>query len=355
MNIFEYMEREGHEQLVFCYDKVSGLKAIIAIHDTTLGPSLGGCRMWPYASEDEAIADALRLAKGMTYKNSAMGLNLGGGKAVIIADSRTDKSEELFRAFGKFVQSLGGRYITAEDMGTGTDDMTIVNMETRFVVGLPSKSGDPSPATAFGVYRGMKACAKEVWGSESLAGKTVAVQGAGNVAYHLCGHLHEEGARIIITDIYPEKVERVVRAYGATAADPGEIIGVECDIFCPAARGGVINDETIPKLKCKIVAGPANNQLQEARHGDVLREKGILYAPDFVINGGGVTNVAEEFDPAGYNKEKAYAKISKIYDKIARIIEISKRQNISTHRAADVMAEERIEKLARLKRIHLPE
>lgn len=355
MKIFEAMEKYGHEQLVFCYDKVSGLKAIIGIHDTTLGPALGGCRMWPYQSEDDAIYDVLRLSRGMTYKNSAMGLNLGGGKAVIIGNSRTDKSEELFRAFGKFVETLGGRYITAEDVGIGVEDITQVQVETSYVAGLPELSGDPSPATAFGVYRGIKACAKEVWGSESLKGKTVAVQGLGHVGYYLCRHLYDEGANLIVTDIYQDRIEPVVKEFGAKAVKPEEIYGVECDIFAPCALGAIINDETLPQLKCKIVAGAANNQLKEPRHGDALMEMGILYAPDFVINGGGVTNVAEEYSPSGYQRDRAYARVSKIYDKLLKVFEIAKREGIPTYKAADLMAEERINKLAGLKRMYIPE
>ena len=354
MNVFEYMEKHGHEQLTFFRDRVSGLKAIVAIHDTTLGPALGGCRMWNYAGEDEAITDALRLSKGMSYKNSAMGLNLGGGKAVIIGDPRKDKTEELFRAFGKFVETLGGRYITAEDVGVGTAEMVVVQQETSHVAGLPEKSGDPSPATAFGVYRGMQACAKAVWGSESLRGKVVAVQGLGHVGYHLCRHLHDEGARLIVSDIFPDRVESVVQEFPAMAVKPEAIYAVEADIFAPCALGAILNDGTIPQLKARIVAGSANNQLQEPRHGDRLHELGILYAPDFVINGGGVVNVAHEFAPAGYNRDRAYAQVATIYDKVARIIEISRAEGVPTYRAADLLAEERIERLGRLNRICLP-
>ncbi len=355
MGIFELMEKYGHEQLVFCYDKASGLKAIIGIHDTTLGPALGGCRMWKYEKEEDAIIDVLRLSRGMTYKNSAMGLNIGGGKAVIWGDAKTDKSEALFRAFGKFVQSLGGRYITAEDVNTTVADMNYVMMETDHVVGRGESSGDPSPVTAFGVYRGMKAAAKWVYGTESLKGRTVAVQGLGKVGYHLCEHLHDEGAKLIVTDVNQENVDRVVKEFGATAVKPDEIYGVECDIYAPCALGATINDETIPQLKCKIVAGAANNQLKEPRHGDILKEMGILYAPDFVINGGGVINVAEEFNPTGYNRDRAYSRVATIYDKLMKVFEIAEKQNISTAKAADVMAEERIAKIHQLKRMYVAE
>lgn len=355
MGIFEQMEQYGHEQLVFCYDKASGLKAIIGIHNTVLGPALGGTRMWNYEKEEDAITDVLRLSRGMSYKNSAMGLNLGGGKAVIWGNARTDKSEELFRAFGKFVQSLGGRYITAEDVNTNVEDMNYVLMETDSVVGRGDVSGDPSPVTAFGVYRGVKAAAKVQFGSESLKGKVIAVQGLGKVGYHLCEHLHDEGAKLIVTDISQENIDRVVKEFGATAVAPDQIYGVACDIFSPNALGAVINDQTIPQLKCKVIAGSSNNQLKEPRHGDVLKSLGILYAPDFIINGGGVTNVAEEFNPSGYNRDRAYARVSTIYDKLMKVFKIAAEQDISTAKAADVMSEERINKIQQIKRMYVAE
>ncbi|HEY3364623.1 MAG TPA: Glu/Leu/Phe/Val dehydrogenase [Symbiobacteriaceae bacterium] len=355
MGIFEQMEKYGHEQLVFCYDKSSGLKAIIGIHNTTLGPALGGTRMWNYEKEEDAVTDVLRLSRGMAYKNSAMGLNLGGGKAVIWGNAKTDKSEELFRAFGKFVQSLGGRYITAEDVNTTVEDMNYVLMETDFVTGRADGSGDPSPVTAFGVYKGIKAAAKWKFGTESLKGKVCAVQGLGKVGYHLCEHLHDEGAKLIVTDINPDNVARVVKEFGAVAVAPDEIYGVECDIYAPCALGATVNDDTINQLKCKVVAGAANNQLKEPRHGDVLKAKGILYAPDFVINGGGVVNVAEEFNPAGYNRDRAYTRVAAIYDKLMKVFTIAEERNISTAQAADVLAEERINKHLQLKRMYVAE
>ena len=257
--------------LIFCHDEPSGLKAIIAIHDTTLGPALGGTRMWTYESEEAAIEDALRLARGMTYKNAAAGLNLGGGKTVIIGDPAKNKSEELFRAFGRYIQGLNGRYITAEDVGTTVADMDLIHEETNYVTGISPEfgsSGNPSPVTAYGVYRGMKAAAKEAFGSDSLQGKVVAIQGAGNVAFALCRHLHEEGAKLIVTDINKKAAQRVVDAFGATAVDPTDIYEVECDIYSPCALGATINDVTIPKLKAKVIAGSANNQLKEEKHGD---------------------------------------------------------------------------------------
>lgn len=346
--IFDVLETEDYEQIVFCQDQASGLKAIIAIHDTTLGPALGGLRIWNYASDQEALTDVLRLAKGMTYKNAAAGLNLGGGKAVIIGDAKTIKSEALFRAFGRYVQSLGGRYITAEDVNTTVADMDYIHMETDFVTGVSpafGSSGNPSPVTAFGVYRGMKAAAKFQFGTESLAGKTVAVQGVGNVAYNLCRHLHEEGAHLIVTDINQEALRRAEADFGATVVAPDEIYGVECDIFAPCALGAVLNDQTIPQLKAKIIAGAANNQLAEDRHGDMLEEYGILYSPDFVINAGGVVNVADELE--GYNRERAMKKVELIYDNMMKVFEISRRDSIPTYVAAEKMAEERIAMMAR--------
>ncbi|HLU22232.1 branched-chain amino acid dehydrogenase [Lederbergia graminis] len=346
MKIFEYMNEYDYEQLLFCQDEQSGLKAIIAIHDTTLGPALGGTRMWTYKSEEDAIIDALRLARGMTYKNAAAGLNLGGGKTVIIGDPRKDKNEEMFRAFGRFIQGLNGRYITAEDVGTTVEDMDIIHEETNFVTGISpafGSSGNPSPVTAYGCYVGMKAAAKEAFGTDSLEGKTVAVQGVGNVAFELCRYLHEEGAKLIVTDINEAAVKRAQEAFQAQAVDPNDIYSVEADIFSPCALGAVINDETLPQLKVKVIAGSANNQLQSTKHGDKLHELGIVYAPDYVINAGGVINVADEL--YGYNKERALKKVEAIYQNVEKVIEISKRDQIPTYIAADRMAEERIEKM----------
>ncbi|MBS4202962.1 Leu/Phe/Val dehydrogenase [Lederbergia citrea] len=346
MRIFEYMTNYDYEQLLFCQDEQSGLKAIIAIHDTTLGPALGGTRMWTYESEEAAIEDALRLARGMTYKNAAAGLNLGGGKTVIIGDPKKDKNEEMFRAFGRFIQGLNGRYITAEDVGTTVEDMDLIHEETNFVTGISpafGSSGNPSPVTAYGCYVGMKAAAKEAFGSDSLEGKRVAVQGVGNVAFELCRYLHEEGAQLIVTDINKEAVNRAVEAFDAKSVNPDEIYAVEADIFAPCALGAVVNDETIPQFKVKVIAGSANNQLKETKHGDLIHEMGIVYAPDYVINAGGVINVADEL--YGYNKERALKRVESIYSNVAKVIEISKRDGIPTYVAADRMAEERIEKM----------
>ncbi|MCQ6273761.1 branched-chain amino acid dehydrogenase [Bacillus sp. V3B] len=346
MELFKYMETYDYEQLVFCQDRQSGLKAIIAIHDTTLGPALGGTRMWTYESEEAAVEDALRLARGMTYKNAAAGLNLGGGKTVIMGDPRKDKSEELFRAFGRYIQGLNGRYITAEDVGTTVEDMDIIHEETNFVTGISpayGSSGNPSPVTAYGVYRGMKAAAKAAFGTDSLEGKVIAIQGIGNVAYSLCHHLHNEGAKLVVTDINKEAVQRAVEEFCATVVQPDEIYGVECDIYAPCALGATINDRTIPQFKAKVIAGSANNQLKDPKHGDRIHEMGIVYAPDYVINAGGVINVADEM--YGYNSERALKKVETIYNNIEKVLAISKRDHIPTHVAADRMAEERIHKL----------
>jgi len=341
--VFELMEEDDFEQVVFSYDEESGLKSIICIHDTTLGPALGGTRMWNYDSEEEALIDVLRLARGMTYKAAAAGLNLGGGKAVVIGDAEEDKSEALWRSFGRYVQSLNGRYITAEDVNTTVEDMAYVNEETEYVTGLPGTSGDPSPVTALGTFEGIKASAEEVYGSTDLSGKKVTVQGVGSVGYYLCQHLYEAGAKIIVTDIKEERINRVQQDFDVEAVDPDEIYSVDCDIFAPSALGAVINDDTIPQLKCDIICGAANNVLAEDRHGDILDEKDILYAPDYVVNAGGLINVYQELH--GYDKEKALERARGIFDNVKKVLNIAKRDNIPTYKAADIMAEERIEKM----------
>lgn len=346
MKIFDYMEKYDYEQLVFCQDATSKLKGIIGIHDTTLGPALGGTRIWDYETEEDAIMDVLRLSKGMTYKNAVAGLNLGGGKAVIIGDPNKLKSEELMRAYGRYVESLGGRYITAEDMNTTTKDMSIINDETNYVVGLEGKSGNPSPVTAYGVFRGLLAAAEEAFGTNDLTNKVIAVQGVGAVGYSLCKHLHESGAKLIVTDIKKEYIDRAVKDFGATGVAPNEIYGVECDIFAPCAMGAIINDFTLEQLKCKVVAGSANNQLAEDKHGNILEEKGIVYAPDYVINGAGVMNVYEELQ--GYNEQRAMSRAAGVYDNVKKVIEIAKRDGIPTYKAADRMAEERIQRIGEI-------
>lgn len=356
MKIFEMMEKEGHEQVHFLQEKSSGLKAIIAIHDTTLGPALGGCRMWKYDTEDEALTDALRLSKGMTYKSGVSGVDFGGGKTVIWGDPMKDKNEGLFRALGRFLESMGGRYSTGTDVGTTYDDFVIAAKETQFVGALPEAyggSGDSSVITAYGTWRGMKASAKIAYGSDSLEGLTVAVQGVGKVGGKLVGHLMDEGAKVIISDVVEEYIERVKEQYPeVTVVAPEEIMFVDCDIFSPNALGAIINDETIDKIKCKVIAGAANNQLAEPRHGEILRDKGIFYAPDYVINAGGLIQVADEANAVtGYNKERAFAHASQIYEMILNVAKVADERNIPTYKAADVIVEERIERVARVKRI----
>ncbi len=348
-DIFAAMQAMGHEQVLLSHDPSCGYFGIIAIHDTTLGPALGGTRFWEYASTEEAVTDALRLARGMTYKSAVAGINLGGGKSVIIGDNKRPDREALFRAHGRFIETLGGRYITAEDIGTSPSDMEYIKLETDHVAGLLGLSGDPSPVTAYGVYVGMKAAAKVRWGSDSLSGKTVAVQGCGKVAYHLIQHLHAEGAKLIVTDIDAEKVRRVVQEFGARDVPPDAIYDQEAEIYAPCALGATINDDTLPRLKVQIIAGGANNQLAEDRHGDELERRGILYAPDYVINGGGVINVYGELHR--WPVERAKRKAGEIYETLLRIFEIARRERIPTYRAADRLAEQRISAVAGLDRM----
>ena len=354
MGTFEYIAKHGdHEEILFCHDKDLGLRAIIAIHNTALGPALGGTRMWNYKTEEDALTDVLRLSKGMTYKAAAAGLNLGGGKAVIIGDPKTQKTEGLFRAFGHFVNSLNGKYITAEDVGTNVTDMEYVYMETPWVTGIPKTfggSGDPSPYTAHGVLMGIKASAKEKLGSDNLKGMRIAVQGLGNVGSNLVKYLIEEGAKVTVADIDQQRVKQLHDQFGVEVADPEKILFTECEILAPCALGAVINDQTIGKLKCKAVSGGANNQLAEARHGDQLRELGILYAPDYVVNAGGLMNVFVELE--GYSQERAFDKTKKVYDNVLKVFEIAKRDNVGTHTAADRLAEERIATIGKLKQRH---
>lgn len=354
MNIFDEMNRRGHEQVVFCSEPKAGLNAIIAVHNTSLGPSLGGVRMWTYASTDEALRDVLRLSRGMTYKAAIAGLNLGGGKAVIIGDPNKDKTEALFRTYGRFVEGLGGRYITAEDVGTTVREMEWVRLETKYVTGTSRAlggSGDPSPVTALGVFVGMKACAHEVYGSDSLKGKTVIVQGAGNVASYLCSHLKKDGAKIVVTDIFEAKAKKLARTVKATYVKPEKIYSIRGDIFAPCALGGILNNDTIPQLKVRIVAGGANNQLlDEKTHMQMLMERGILYAPDYAINAGGLMNVANELE--GYSAEKALKQAEGIYDIVRAIFARAKAENIPTLVAANRLAEARVESVSRIKQIY---
>ena len=351
---FELIEKHGeHEQVVYCHNKDVGLKAIIAIHNTALGPALGGTRMWNYKNEEEALIDVLRLSKGMSYKASCAGLNLGGGKAVIIGDPKTQKTEGLFRSFGRFVNSLNGRYITAEDVGTTVREMEYIFMETAWVTGIPKAyggSGDPSPYTAHGVLMAIKASAKEKLGADSLKGVRIAIQGLGNVGSHLVDYLVKEQAILTLTDIDSERLKKVAAKASAATVAPDAIVGVEADVFAPCALGAVINDESIHKLKAKIVCGGSNNQLAEPRHGDMLREMGVLYAPDYVANAGGLMNVFVELE--GYSPERALDKTIQVYDNLMQVFAIAKRDGIGTHTAADRLAEERINMVGKLKQTH---
>jgi leucine dehydrogenase len=342
--VIEKMNQMNHEQLVFCNDKETGLKAIIAIHDTTLGPALGGTRMWNYNCDNDAIIDVLRLSRGMTFKAAITGLSLGGGKAVIIGDSSTQKSEALMRKFGEYVNSLGGKYITAEDVGMSASDMVHVKKETDFVTGIPVEmggGGDPSPVTAFGVYMGMKAAAKYKWGSDDLNAKKILVQGVGHVGENLVKHLSDDGADVYINDINEVNLQRVSDLYNAQIVEGNLIYDLDVDIYSPCALGATINDITIEMFKCEIIAGAANNQLQdEDKHAIRLQEKGILYAPDFLINAGGLINVYSEIN--GYDREKAISQTRKIYDTTLEIFSKSDEEEITTHQAALRLAMERI-------------
>ena len=336
---------EGYEKVVRCDDPESGLKAIISVHDTTLGPALGGLRMWPYLSDEEAIFDVNRLSRGMSYKSAVAETGLGGGKSIIIGNSKTDKTEALFRAMGRFVDTFNGVYTTAEDVGTAVEDMVIVRQETKHVTGLPREmgsSGDPSPFTAHGVFVGMKACIENVLKTSDFKDVRVTVQGCGHVAIYLIEELHAAGAKIYVSDIVAEKAERMRDKFGAEIVPPEEIYDVEAEVYCPCALGATINDDTIPRLKTKIVAGGANNTLLTEEHGDRLRERGIVYAPDFVINAGGIINVSVELEPDGYNEERAMAKVNNIYNAVHDILETAEKEDIATNRAAILLAERKI-------------
>jgi leucine dehydrogenase len=343
--VFGQVSFDGHEQVVFCQDKDTGLKAIIGIHNTVLGPALGGTRMWNYTNEWEALNDVLRLSRGMTYKNSISGLNLGGGKAVIIGDAKSQKTPELMRRFGQFVDSLSGKYITAEDVGMETKDMDTVNEVTKYVAGISvdrGGSGNPSPVTAYGVYMGMKAAAKYKYGSDSLGGKKVLVQGIGHVGEVLVQHLTENGALVTITDINEERVNQVATKYGATIYSGNDLYSAEVDIYAPCALGATINDATINNIKVSIIAGAANNQLaNEAIHGKILKEKGILYAPDFLINAGGVINVYSEL--VKWTNAQVMEKTENIYNTALEIFKFADDNNITTHQAAFSVAQKRID------------
>ena len=339
------MEEHDHEEVLFCQDRASGLRAIIAVHNTTLGPSLGGTRMWPYASEAEALRDVLRLSRGMTYKSALAGLDLGGGKAVIIGDARKEKTEAMFRRFGRFVDSLNGRYITAEDVGMSTSDMVNIRKETEHVAGLPEEmggSGDPSPVTAYGVFCGMKAAAKTAYGTDSLAGRKVAVQGCGNVGAALVSYLVNDGAVVYLTDIHDDKLAAVKKAHPAVAiVKPDSVLSLDVDIYSPCALGATVNDESLKTLKCTIIAGAANNQLADEQvHGQAVMDKGILYAPDFLINAGGIINCSWELK--GYDRKAALAQTEGIYRTALDIFKVSAEEKIPTYLAANQAAEKRV-------------
>lgn len=328
------------EQLIFCQDRITGLRAIIAIHSTLLGPALGGTRMWSYASEQEAVLDVLRLAKGMSYKAAMAGLPLGGGKGVIIGDPEKSKSEALFRAYGRFIDRLQGWYITAEDVGTCLEDMDCISSCTKWVLGTSLSGGDPSPWTALGVRQGMRAALKHISGVDELQGRTVAVQGAGHVGGHLCRLLAEDGARILVADINQAKAELAAEKSGATVVAVQEILQASCDILAPCALGGVINEKTLSGLQCSIIAGAANNILEQDRYGPILAQKGILYAPDYVLNAGGLISVADQLE--GFDQERVRCRVLAIYDNCLQVFTLADKEDLSPVEAADRIAEKRL-------------
>jgi glutamate dehydrogenase/leucine dehydrogenase len=352
LGVFDAIADRKHGEIVFGSDPESGLRSIIAIHSTALGPALGGTRFYPYPTEEEALEDVLRLSKGMTLKAAAAGLDLGGGKAVIIGDHRKLKSERLWRAYGRVVDSLQGRYITAEDVGTDTDDMELIRRETRWVVGVPVEeggSGDPSPATARGIVAGMRATARFLWGDDDLGGRRVAVQGVGKVGTDLVRRLLEFGCDVVVADVYPPAIERIRSIHGdkIEIVDIDAIYDVECHIFSPSSLGGSLTEDTIPRLRTEAVVGCANNQLATEEDAIRLADRDILYAPDFVVNAGGVINVSEEL--RGYSVEKAAARIDKIYGNTLRVLEAARERNVAPHVAAVALAEERIQAIGNLR------
>jgi leucine dehydrogenase len=349
--IFDTITTTGHEQVVFCHSQSAGLKAIIAIHNTVLGPALGGLRMWPYPNEQAALDDALRLSRAMTYKNAVAGLDLGGGKCVILGDPATDKSESLFRALGRFIHSLNGRYITAEDVGIDVNDMEYVYRETEFVTGVHQVhggSGDPSPFTAYGALQGVMATLNYKHGNEEVGKYSFAVQGAGHVGTEFIKLLREQGSKVFVTDINKDAVQRCVEELGCEAVGVDDIYDVDCDVYSPCALGGTINEQTLDRIKAPIICGSANNQLASDKIGDELSERGIVYAPDYAVNAGGVMNVSLEI--GGYNRERAMRMMRSIYYSVGRIFQIADRDGIATYKAADRMAEERINAVGKIKR-----
>ena len=341
MEIIEKSTNSDHEKVVFGSDPQSGYRGIIAIHSTARGPAVGGTRLWNYANEEEALVDVLRLSRGMTYKNALAGVPLGGGKAVIIGDNKTLDRDLIFTLHGKFVETLGGRFVTAEDVGTSPADMEIVRRETRHVAGALSGTGDPSPFTARGVFRAMQAAAQHLWKSDDLAGVTVALQGCGNVGYNLAKNLHASGARLIVSDVDPHKSARLVEEFDAAVVDHDHIASAEADVFAPCALGAVINDQTVPQLRVEVVAGAANNQLHEDRHGEMLRQRGVLYVPDYAANSGGVFSGCLEL--LKWTPEHVAKKVDEIYDTILRVLELARADDISTNNAADRLAEKNLQ------------
>ena len=358
MDVFDRIGADDYEQVVFCHDRATGLRAIVAVHSTRLGPALGGTRFYPYATEDEGLEDVLRLARGMTYKAAAAGLDLGGGKAVIFGDPTRDKSEALMRAYGRYVHALGGRYLTAEDVGTTQDDMDLVRRETRFVTGVSRElggSGDPSTATAYGVLWAMKAVARHLWGDTSLVGRHVAIAGVGKVGRALLGHLVEERARVSVADVTPAAVDRAVAEAGAEAVGVEKIHAVECDIYAPCALGGALSAETIPELRCAAVVGSANNQLADGvASARLLAGTGVLYAPDFVANAGGLINIAEELAPGGYRPDRARTAVQRIFDTVTSVLQAAEVDGVTTAEAADRRAESRIAAVSAVHQIRTP-
>lgn len=351
--IFDYMSKYGYEQVLLFQNEDVGLRAVLAIHSTVLGPAAGGCRFWTYASDLDAMEDAMRLARGMTYKYAAAGVNLGGGKVVVIGDPKRQDREMLFRALGRFINNLRGEYLTGEDVGTTLQDMDYMRMETPYVITLSKESGGAGPiggATAFGVLQAMKACAEETWGSTSLQGRRVVVQGLGAVGYPMVEYLVKEDADVVICDIDPMKVHQVNSDFSVKVIDISDVFSADAEIYCPCALGGVVNDETLPQFRVKIICGSANNQLREERHGDELTRRGILYAPDYVANSGGTIFDTDRLW-GGVNVQRGMNKVSKIFERMKQVIKISKTQNIPTYLAADRIAEERIAQARAIKRI----
>ena len=351
MFVFDEVAKEGHEQILYGHDKVSGLRTIIAIHSTALGPALGGTRFFPYESESAALDDVLRLSKGMSHKAAAAGLDLGGGKAVIIGDPRKDKSERLFRAYGRIVDSLRGRYITAEDVGTTTTDLDMIRRETRWALGTSvaqGGAGDPSPVTARGLYAATRAVAQKLWGSTDLAGRRFAVQGVGKVGSAFVRLLVEARADVLVTDAYQPAIEQAVKSFGVKPIAADDIYSTECDIFSPCALGGGLNETTIPELNCEAIVGSANNQLASEKDAERLADRGILYAPDFVVNAGGLINVSEELQ--GYSKTRALHRVDSIYEATLKILQAAEEHDITPNEAAVKVAEDRIEEIGDLRR-----